>query len=464
MVLASVVGQRSQLDLPSSQSDEEKEDAPLFRVPPPAKSKPNGSAGHIFSQGGECRNKIPVKYLLVTLIVFVFGFTLGSMRGGISPSTSFLEAADTFRSSSSKNASASNASFLFPTIFASSTASAAVHMDVAITTAPPSAAITAASPSIGGATMFVQSCSVNFTKKAITTYTQDDDTQHFSKAIVTLARGGKEKETDYANIIRWAKSILDKNWSQSYDLICFHEGNILPAHQKYVKEGIGQSSRLVFRDVSAIFVNRKKEMACRKSSKESESHGCQESGLSANFGAGYRAMCSFWFMDFQELDVAYDYDFFLRIDDDCEVSSPQDPTPPEGIKVASSMWYYGDAGAVTSGMGELFYDLSRTSSANAFNWSWNFSRKISYTDNHQIPGPYSNVMWLDLKWARSQAVREVAEAVDATHCIFTNRWGDSPLWGCALKLLGLPKVFLNMTYYHGSHHATIKPGAIGRWR
>ncbi|CAE8703965.1 unnamed protein product [Polarella glacialis] len=88
------------------------------------------------------------------------------MRGGTSPSTSFLEATDSFRSSSSKNASASSAasaspnivassffssaSFLFPAIFANSTASAAVHMDVAITTAPPSAAITAASPSTGG--------------------------------------------------------------------------------------------------------------------------------------------------------------------------------------------------------------------------------------------------------------------------------------------------------------------------
>lgn len=57
--------------------------------------------------------------------------------------------------------------------------------------------------------------------------------------------------------------------------------------------------------------------------------------------------------------------------------------------------------------------------------------------------------------AQGQLVRDFMKAVDESNCIYSNRWGDMPLWGAALALINEPVRFLNVSYYHWSHKIVV---------
>lgn len=150
---------------------------------------------------------------------------------------------------------------------------------------------------------------------------------------------------------------------------------------------------------------------------------------------GYRAMCLFWFDDF--LDYVQDYDEILRIDDDCTLDRGQpEPELPEGVVFASSATQGCDVPEFTEGMPELFQKID------------------PLADYSKCKHPYTNVMWLDVKWALR--TRSMKSSVLESRCIQINRWGDLPLWGFYLKLLGVPIHPLHLSYFHGSHKYHIK--------
>ena len=72
----------------------------------------------------------------------------------------------------------------------------------------------------------------------------------------------------------------------------------------------------------------------------------------------------------------------------------------------------------------------------------------SFTDPAQWPNPYTNVMWIRIAYARQ--MQWVFDAVDASGCIFSNRWGDLPLWGATVRLQGHASP-LALAYEHRSH-------------
>jgi hypothetical protein len=54
----------------------------------------------------------------------------------------------------------------------------------------------------------------------------------------------------------------------------------------------------------------------------------------------------------------------------------------------------------------------------------------------------------------NEDVKNVLQEIDKSECIFSNRWGDLPIWGYILGYLidkNLYKVETGVSYYHGSH-------------
>ena len=176
-------------------------------------------------------------------------------------------------------------------------------------------------------------------------------------------------------------------------------------------------------------------------------------------GFGYRVMCHFWFVAVGEHLGAYAR--VLRIDEDIVVQR----FDPARFDLEALAFGGGSGGApglatvevqremdepdVTRGLGALARRFAAAQRPAPLVWrdAW--------------PSPYTNVMLLDVPWvvAHFGAFRA---AVNASECIFTNRWGDLPLWGVALMMYGVPYAAperaLGIWYEHGSHwHRLVSP-------
>ena len=61
-----------------------------------------------------------------------------------------------------------------------------------------------------------------------------------------------------------------------------------------------------------------------------------------------------------------------------------------------------------------------------------------------------------MTWLRTnKIIQSFIKTVDESKCIYSNRWGDSPLWGAAIVLTNQPYTLLPIPYYHGSHHSYV---------
>ena len=55
-------------------------------------------------------------------------------------------------------------------------------------------------------------------------------------------------------------------------------------------------------------------------------------------------------------------------------------------------------------------------------------------------------------------VKDVLSRIYESNCIFSNRWGDLPIWGYILSYLVDKKHYIedkSISYYHGSHNKKI---------
>jgi len=233
-----------------------------------------------------------------------------------------------------------------------------------------------------------------------------------SKCIAVLARGDPKGRYE---LLHRRQAALDRlPWTRSWDRVIFHEGDIDEA-------SCGIEARYI--DVSATF--RKV-----KPTKDTLRTGVCKEIPNSVWPAGYRAMCLFWFHDFVEyLDG---FDEVMRIDDDCYLD-PDQPEPSLGDQdvFATSLVQGCDEAEYTDGMVELFKSLDASK------------------DFDRCSHPYTNVMWVNLVWDRATRARKAP--VLETRCIDMNRWGDLPLWGFYLILLGRRISPLRLSYVHGSH-------------
>jgi len=257
-------------------------------------------------------------------------------------------------------------------------------------------------------------------------------------AIVVLTRGYNDIKK-YDKLINRNRHIainfyLKLENPENYDVIIFHEGNIPLHHQNYIQS---QSPRLplTFRPVTFYNTNIVNKQLCPPTS------------LSNSFSPGYKNMCYFWSISF--LDYLKDYHYIIRIDEDCLLKSI--PTNiinsyiESNIHFSSPYFQGPDDKNVTVGMLQFFT---------------NFLRKNNIVEiNSNVICPYTNVSIINIQYFRENIViQKVLQDLKLCGCIFSNRWGDLPIWGYILNYFINPQLFKEdktISYFHGSHNTSL---------
>lgn len=269
--------------------------------------------------------------------------------------------------------------------------------------------------------------------------------QRKNGAITALIR--KERSTDKyeKHLILRNKAILqylywEPTSASKVDIILFHDGTLPSSHQDYIKLAT-PSLPIAFVDVSKVF----------KEFKAVNISQCPtNSFVRYMFSPGYHSMCYFWFIRFQK--YVEQYDWLLRIDDDCILKRDvrhNIQLLPKNVHFASAFWVDlskvasdtirpGHEGSVVVGLRNLTIHYAR--------------QKQLFDSIHSWHAPYTNVMYIDLTWLRNNTIiQDYMKIVEESQCIYSNRWGDLPLWGAAIYLVSEPPYQLKIPYFHGTH-------------
>ena len=277
-------------------------------------------------------------------------------------------------------------------------------------------------------------------------------------SIVTLAMGYDDLLQYNATLLQRNRSIRDHLYTCNQlvndkctaavaDVIIFHEGNIIQSHQDYIQLATPEMP-INFINVSSVF----------QQFHHVSNPLCPPSYISSlkYTSAGYHSMCYFWFMGF--IQYVEEYDWMLRIDSDCILmgESRNAVNNLHNLKVnfSATSWLSLDR--------EKYDTISDKKEGPVVrglkNLTQSFAIKHGITRQFKTwKAPYSNVMYIDLKHLRNSVIiAQYMEVVNASGCIYGNRWGDLPLWGAAIRLNGQPTTKLNLKYYHGSHNIKVE--------
>eukprot|EP01041_Mallomonas_annulata_P012328 gene12328-25936_t len=155
------------------------------------------------------------------------------------------------------------------------------------------------------------------------------------------------------------------------------------------------------------------------------------------------------------LHYVKDYEWILRIDDDCHIISNVRKIfpPPTSTYLSSTRWIELDK--------VNFDTISSSKEGVVVKGLKQFARIFASQNDIFFPdetwqAPYTNLMFIRISWLKSQTlILKFIDEVAASKCIYSNRWGDLPLWGTALRLTDVPSQYLHIPYEHGSHHMTV---------
>jgi len=266
------------------------------------------------------------------------------------------------------------------------------------------------------------------------------------KIAITVLTKGYYNLSQYNQLIQRNNLIfvnILKKSKFNFDLIIFHEGNITNDHQLHISSL--SKPNLIFKDVrysgnGEAFNDKKNIMNYELCPPTIESQG---------FHLGYKHMCHFWSIDFFE--YLKDYDYIIRIDEDCFITDFDFDALSNlingNVKFVSGYFQGQDEDYVIVGLEKL----------------WNkfiADKKISpFMDFKNITCPYTNFMMLDLKFFKeNQLVQDFLHYVENSHGIYSNRWGDLPIWGVILSTLVDSEKYYESTkikYFHASHNKNI---------
>lgn len=265
-------------------------------------------------------------------------------------------------------------------------------------------------------------------------------------AIVVLTRGYNNNEQYQHLIIRNIKiseNIINKV-DEKFDILIFHEGNINTNHQKFISSYTPE--------LNLTFINVKennKKNAFDDSLNKVNLKLCPPTVESKMFPLGYKHMCHFWSIDF--LNFLQDYKYVIRIDEDCfvenfDVEVLQKMNKDE-VYFISPYFQGHDEWFVTVGMKELWVEFVS-------------ENKITPIKKYEdITCPYTNFMIFDIEYIKNNLmICRFLEKIDKSHGIYSNRWGDLPIWGMIISTLVDDKKYLEnklISYYHGSHNKII---------
>jgi hypothetical protein len=269
-------------------------------------------------------------------------------------------------------------------------------------------------------------------------------------ALAVLTKGYTDLESYNTLIIRnnlIHQNILTKT-NLEYDMIIFHEGNITPEHIEYIT--VNSQPTLIFKNVKECGNG----IAFDDNKNKINSTLCPPTELSDQFPLGYKHMCHFWSIDF--FDYLSEYDYVLRIDEDCYIDRV-DPSVFETI-VEQGITFAVPLICEVLDTPEVIVGLDILTKNFLTERGWEMS--VPYED---IRAPNTNFMMVNLKYFREhKLVQDYLQEVDKSHGIYSNRWGDAPIWGIILYILSGEAFFeLSDTgYLHGSHNHYVNPNTI----
>ena len=245
-------------------------------------------------------------------------------------------------------------------------------------------------------------------------------------AVVVLTRGYTDIKK-YDTLLKRNEHIYKNLKNKNTDILIFHEGNITPKQQIYIKNK-SNLPRLKFVSVERDF--KKKTMNFYKPTKR--------------FGIGYRNMCSFWFVGFWK--YTKNYDKILRIDEDCFIDCNIDEIFEIcNDKICVFGYMSNDSSYVTKGLNEF---------------TINFLKQKKIIKKKTNPnGPYTNLICFNLqKLRKNKLLKQYINKIKISNNIYIFRWGDLPLWGEVLKYMFKNEDYLlskKIKYFHKSHNKKI---------
>jgi hypothetical protein len=262
-------------------------------------------------------------------------------------------------------------------------------------------------------------------------YNKNNEGFENKNAIVCLTRGYDELNK-YDTLINRNKSIHNMFNINDYDIIIFNEGNITIDQQQHIQN---QTPDMKIQFISIKFYNNTEQNDI-----------CKPTTLSNNFSLGYKNMCYFWSIDF--LEYLKKYDYIIRVDEDCIIDKIDkniiNNYKKDNIMFSSAYFQGNDELDVTIGMDDLFNS---------------YLKKNNLIKKNDLKCPYTNFMIINIPYFKNNKnVQNILQEIKNSNCIFSNRWGDLPIWGYILSYLIDKKYYIedkNITYKHGSHDMII---------
>jgi len=91
----------------------------------------------------------------------------------------------------------------------------------------------------------------------------------------------------------------------------------------------------------------------------------------------------------------------------------------------------------------------------------NYIKMNNKRQKNELKMPYTNCMIVNVQYFKNNSdVINILNEIDSSDCIFSNRWGDLPIWGYILSYLIDNNYYIEdktISYTHGSHVTTINP-------
>ena len=271
-------------------------------------------------------------------------------------------------------------------------------------------------------------------------------------AIVVVTRGYKKlslyKKLINRNICIYNHIFLKNNINyDAFDIIIFNEGNITIEQQEFIQSFTPQM-KLLFKNLKKTFPYN----AFDESKNKINYKLCPPTRLSSKFSLGYKHMIHFWAIDY--LNYLKNYKYVIRIDEDCYLLSFNHNVLKNMNKKNinfyscswSQNWKRSDNKQVVIGLKKTVEKFIRLN---------NLETKKEFSG---IKCPYTNFMIVDIEYFRNNKLyNKYLKFIDKTSGIYSNRWGDLPIWGIFLSLF-LKKIkyynikfFKGIKYIHGSH-------------
>lgn len=265
-------------------------------------------------------------------------------------------------------------------------------------------------------------------------------------AIVVLSRGYDEIY-GYNSLIKRNIHIFNNIVSkvdEEFDIIIYHEGNISENHQLHISSVTPQ---LPLKFINVKTSELKNAFDDRKNLVNMDL--CPPTPQSKAFPLGYKHMCHFWSIDF--IGYLKDYEYIIRIDEDCFVSEFNSNLLKEmksnDVHFVSPYFQGQDDDYVIVGMEKLWKEFIFENNL------------IPLKDFGQITCPYTNFMVVNVKYLNdNEIINKMLKKIDESHGIYSNRWGDLPIWGMILSTLVDEKHYSEtkkISYFHGSHNKMI---------